>query len=63
MFLHTSESQSNEPRNLKQVQNSSSNVYNIRKEYEDTGEKQNNDELMSLFNLQQNYDNLKTVSG
>ena len=62
MFLHTSESQSNESRNLKQVQNSSSNVYDMRKEYENTGEKQNNDELMSLFNLQQNYDILKTVS-
>ena len=46
MFLHTSESQSNEPRNLKQLQNSSSNVYNIRKEYEDTGERKT---MMNLW--------------
>ena len=56
----TSVSQPQEPRNLKQVQNSRSNV---RKQSTETnGEERNNDELISLFTLQQNCDFLKTIS-
>ena len=58
--LCTSESQSNEPCNLKQVQNSLRNVCDMRKKSENTGVKQKID--MSLFTLQQNCDFLKTVS-
>ena len=56
----TSVSQSQEPRNLKQVQNSRSNV---RKQSTETNsEERNNDELTSLFTLPQNCDFLKTIS-
>ena len=56
----TSVSQSQEPRNLKQVQNSRSNVQ--KQSTEANGEERNNDELIGLFTLQQNCDFLKTIS-
>ena len=43
------------------MQNSITNVRNMRKKFENTGEKQNNDEPMSLFTLQQNCDCSETV--
>ena len=59
---YTSESQSNEPRNLKEVQNSLNNIRNMRRKFENTREKQNSDEVMSLFISQQSCHILKTVS-
>ena len=47
---------------MKQVQYSVNNICIMRKKTENTGKKQNNEEIITLFTLQQNCDFFKTVS-